>query len=69
MQYGYYIYEFSNENNKTPDPHRMLLNHSDKINLKEGDKFVALSNLSICYTWKNIKISCKNNKCKTSAPT
>ena len=43
------------ENSKTSDPQRLLLNLSDKINLKIGDKYVALSNLSICYTWKNIK--------------
>ena len=39
-------------NSKTPDPHRLLLNLSDKINLKRKDKYVALSNLSIYYTWK-----------------
>ena len=36
--------------------HRLLLNLTDKINLKRSDKYVALSNLSIYYTWKNIKI-------------
>ena len=35
---------------KTPDLHRLLLNHSDKINLKGSDRCVALSNLSIYYT-------------------
>ena len=40
----------------------------DKINLKRSVKYVALSNLSIYYTWKNIRKSCKNNKFKTSAP-
>ena len=40
-------------NSKTSDSHRLLLNLSDKTNLKRCD--VALSNLSICYTWKNIK--------------
>ena len=35
---------------KTPDPHRLLLNLSDKINLKNSDKYVNLSNLSIYYT-------------------
>ena len=35
---------------KTSDPHRLLLNLSDKINLKRQDKYVALSNLSIYYT-------------------
>ena len=43
------------ENSKTSDPHRLLLNLSDKINLKRSDKYVALSNLSICCRWKNIK--------------
>ena len=36
----------------TPDPHRLLLNLTDKINLKRSDKYVVLSNLSIYYTWK-----------------
>ena len=39
-------------NSKTSDPHRLLLNLSDKINLKTSDKYVALSNLSIYYVWK-----------------
>ena len=56
----------NSENSKTCDPHTQLLNLSDKINLKESDKYVALSNLSIYYTWKNIKISYKNNKFKIS---
>ena len=54
---------------KTSDSHRLLLNLSDKINLKESDKYVALSNLSIYYTWKSMKKSNKNNKFKISAPT
>ena len=43
------------ENSKIFDPHSLLLNLSDKINLKRIDKYVALSNLSIYNTWKNIK--------------
>ena len=39
---------------KRSDPHRLLLDLSDKINLKRSDKYVALSNLSIYYVWKNI---------------
>ena len=54
---------------KISDPHRLLLNLSNKIGLKGSDKYVALSNLSIYYTWKNIKKSYKNNKFKISAPT
>ena len=56
-------------NSKTSDPHRLLLNLSDKLKLKRSDKYVALSNLSIYYTWKNTKMSYKNNKFKISAPT
>ena len=56
-------------NSKTSGPHRLLLNLTDKIDLKRKDKYIALSNPSIYYTWKNIKNSCKNNKFKISAPT
>ena len=40
----------NSENSKTFDPHRLLLNVSDRINVKRRDKYVALSNLSIYYT-------------------
>ena len=56
-------------NSKTSYPHTLLLNFSDKINLKRSDKYVALPNLSIYYTWKNIKKSYENNIFKISAPT
>ena len=46
------------KNSKTSDPHRILLN------LKKSYKYVALSNLRIYYTWKNIKKSHKNNTFK-----
>ena len=39
-------------NSKTSDHRRLLINLGDKILLKGVDKYVALSNLSICYTWK-----------------
>ena len=45
----------NSENSKTPDPHRLLLNLTEKIYVKRSDKYVALSNLGIYYTWKNIK--------------
>ena len=51
-------------NSKTSDSHRLLLNLSDKINLKGSEKYVALSNLRIYYTWENIKKSYKNDKFK-----
>ena len=59
----------NSENSKTSDAHRLLLNLTDKIHLKRSDNYVALSNLSIYYTWKNIKNSCENNKFKISALT
>ena len=37
------------------DPHQLLLDFSDKIDLKRSDKYVSLSNRSIYNTWKNIK--------------
>ena len=44
----------NSKNSKTPDPHRPLPNLTDKIVLRRKDKYIALSNLSIYYTWKNI---------------
>ena len=59
----------NSENSKTSDPHRLLLNLTDEINLRRKDKYIALSNLTICSIWKNIKKSYKNNKFKISTPT
>ena len=44
----------NSENSKTSDPHRLLLNLTDKIDLRRKDKYIALSNLSIYYTWTNV---------------
>ena len=49
----------NSEVSKASDPHRLLPKLSDRINLKRRDKYVPLSNLSIYYTWKNIKKSYK----------
>ena len=59
----------NSENNKTSKPHVLILKLTDKLDLRRSEKSVALSNLCIYYIWKNIKISCKNNKFKISAPT
>ena len=59
----------NSENSKTCDLHRLSLNLTDKTDLRQKDKDIALSNLSIYYTWKNIKRSYKNNKFKISALT
>ena len=42
-------------NSKTSEPHKLLPNLLDKINLKRGDKYVSLSNLSLSCTWTNKK--------------
>ena len=59
----------NSENTGTSDPLRLLLNLTDNINLKRSNKYVALSNLSIYYTWKSVTKSYRNNKFKISAPT
>ena len=57
------------KNGTTSDLHRLLINLLDKINLNVSNKYVALSNLSIYFTWKNIEKSYKNNKSKVPTPT
>ena len=57
------------ENSKTNEPYRFRLSLVDTLNLKDPNKNMALANLSIYYTWKNIKSVYSNNKFKTSAPT
>ena len=55
------------ENTKTDEPHRFRLTLANKINLKDPNKNMALVNLSIYYTWKNIKLHTRT--AKLSAPT
>ena len=57
------------QNSKTSDPYRFRLDLTDKLNLKDPKKNIALANLSIYYTRKNIKSEYNNNKFKMSAPT
>ena len=56
-------------NSKTSDPQRLLLSFTDKTDLRGKEKYIALSSLSIHYTWKDIKQSYKKNKFKITAPT
>ena len=49
---------------KTNEPHRFKLDLTDKLNLKNPNKNMALPNLSIYYTWKNFKSKYNNNKFK-----
>ena len=57
------------ENSRTSEYHVLVLKLTDKLDLKRVQKSVALSNLSIYYTWKNIESSYNNNKFKISALT
>ena len=56
-------------NSKTSEPHVLMLQLTDKLYLRRSEKNVALSNLSIYYTWKNIKSLYNNDKFKISTPT
>ena len=57
------------ENGKISEPHALLRKLTDNLDLRRGEKNVALSMLSIYYRWKNIKSLYNNNKFEISAPT
>ena len=57
------------ENSKTNESHRFKLDLTDKLNLKNPNRNIALVNLSIYYTWEDIKSKYNNNKFKISAST
>ena len=57
------------KNSKTSEPYKFKYDLIDKLDLRNPNKNVALANLSIHYTWKNVKSIYKNNKFKISAPT
>ena len=57
------------ENGRTLEHYVLTLKLTDKLDLRRGQKTVALSNLSIYYTWQNIKSSYNKNKFKISAPS
>ena len=59
----------NSENSKTSKPHVLILKLTNKLDLRIGEKIIALSNLSIYYTWKNIKSSYNNKNFQISAPT
>ena len=54
------------ENSKTSKSHILILKLTDKLDLRIGKKVIALSNLSIYYTSKNIKSTYNDNKFKIS---
>ena len=59
----------NSENSKTSEPHVLILKLTDEFDLRRGERNVALTNLSIYYTWKNIKSLYNNNKFEISALT
>ena len=56
-------------NSKTKHSNKFVYNFTDKLNLKNPNKNIALANLSIYYTWRNVKSDYNNNKFNISAPT
>ena len=59
----------NSKNSKTNEPYKFKYDLNDKLDLKNPNKNKALANLSIYYTWKNVKSTYNNNKFKISAPT
>ena len=59
----------NSENSESSKPHILKLKLTDKLDIGIDKRVVAISNLSIYYTWKNIKDRYNNNKFKISAPT
>ena len=56
------------ENGKTNEPHIFRLHFTNKLDLRRN-KTISSANLSICYTWENIKLEYNNSKFKISCPT
>ena len=54
----------NSDNSKSSKPHILKLKLTNKLDLRLGEKVIALSNFSIYYTWKNIKSSYNNNNFK-----
>ena len=59
----------NSKHSKTSRPHDLILRFTNKLDLRRGENRIALSNLNIYYTCKNIKSSYNNNKFKIPAPT
>ena len=57
------------EKSITDVSNKFIYQFTDNSNLKNHNKNMVLANLSVCYTWKNIKYEYNNNKFKISSPT
>ena len=49
-------------NSKTNESNKFIYQFTDKLNLKNPNRSMALANLNICYSWKNINSEYSNNK-------
>ena len=63
------IFFMNSKNSKTNESYKFKYDLIDKLDFKNPNKNMALANLSIYYTWKNVKLTNNNNKFKISAPT
>ena len=54
----------NSDNSKTSKSHILKLKLTSNLDLRIAEKVIAISNLSIYYTWKNIKSTYNNNKFK-----
>ena len=59
----------NSKNSKTSKPRVLILKLTNKLDLRIGENIIVLLNVSIYYSWRNIKNSYNNNKSKLSAPT
>ena len=59
----------NSENSKTSEPHVLIFKLTDKLDWRRGENIIALLNLRIYYTWRNIKSSYNNNTFKILATT
>ena len=56
-------------NSMKNESNKFMYQFTDKLNLKNPNKNMALANLSIYHTWKNTKSEYNNNKFKIHVPT
>ena len=69
LKYKHWNNNHEHKNSKINEPHKFVLNLSQRLDLRSSEKHVTLQNISIFYTWKNIRKQHKNNKLKIIAAT
>ena len=68
-KHGNHVRKWTIKNSKTNESHKFNLELLQKLDLRSSNKHHVLLNLSVYYTWKNIRRQCKNNKLKIIVPT